>query len=628
MTAVGEIDLAKLYDYVSAAYQELDQDCKRIDRAHSLMAEELEEVNQSLESVVSELSTQNLRFEMAIENMSQGLCMVNAAGEVVVVNRRFLDIYGIDPIDCQSGMYLSELLAASKLLNSSDPKGITMFSNRLHLDLDGMQRETRRELPNGQTISIIALPMLGGGHVLTVEDISERVDAEARIRHLALHDVLTGLPNRLLFQSSLIEAIESCQSSGGSLVLMYIDLDHFKEVNDTLGHDAGDELLKQVTARISGLIGDRDLFARLGGDEFAIVRGGTCSRRRIADFARIIIAEVSKPYQINGEEVVIGASIGIATGCEVDGVELQKRADLALYNSKKSGRSAYCFYKPQMNAALNRRKALEADLRRAVGANEFEVYYQPLVTSRSGQITGFEALLRWNHPTRGLVSPLEFIQLAEEIGEIEAIGDFVLRRACETIGRYPGMHIAVNFSPVQFRNRRLANIVKRHLDDLGFEPHNLAIEITEQTLLRSNSVVMHTLEQLKEMGISIVMDDFGTGYSSLSYLRQFPFDKIKIDRNFVRDIVSNESDQAIIDSVVYLARRLGMTIVAEGIENYEQALMLGAAGCDEMQGYHYSRPVPEVLLARLIEGQRLRAEGRLLLPAAETTLSPLFAAAK
>ena len=609
----GTVDLSKLYDYVTAAYTEMDCDRIRADRAHSLMAEEHDELNRNLEKVVDELSTQNMRFELALDNMTQGLCMINAAREIAVVNRRFVKIYELVQDKPEYGMHLSELLLCSNLfLSQSKQNGKTLMSNLIDLSLNKSKAEIQQRFSSGQTISVTHLPMDDGGSVLTVEDITERVRREEQIRHMAHHDSLTGLPNRELFQNRLSEALEKSRLKNHNLALIYLDLDHFKEVNDTLGHDVGDQLLKQVIKRIQAVLSGEDLFARLGGDEFAIIREcATCSEN-IAALAKQIINATSNPYKIANNDIVIGASIGISM--VEDGnikdrgsSELQKKADIALYSAKNAGRGIYHFFKEEMDVELNKRKALELDLRRAVSElQQFEIHYQPQLSNVTGRITGFEALLRWHHPTYGMVPPDEFIPLAEDIGEIETIGNFVLKRACQALNRHAGISVAVNFSPIQFRNKNLPGIVERHLQEINFAPERLEIEVTERTLLDNSTSVIQTLSQLKDMGISIVMDDFGTGYSSLSYLRQFPFDKIKIDRDFIHDIVNNENDQAIINAIIYLGKQLGMTVVAEGIENSEQVELLSAAGCDEMQGYHYSRPVPEDSIEYLLNEYRLK----------------------
>ena len=491
MVHEGNVDLAKLYDYISAAYHDQDRDRVRTDRANWLMSEELGELHGNLETVVDELSVQNLRFEMAIENMTQGLCMIKANGEVAVVNKRFLEIYQIDNGIHANGVDLPELLLSSKLLNQlSDFNEISRFVSLMTHNIADADQETRQTFPSGEVISITSLPMMDGGSVLTIEDITERVSVEARIHHQAHHDSLTGLPNRLNYQIHLADAVDACQRNKNKLLLMYIDLDHFKEVNDTLGHDAGDELLRQATRRIKKLIDKDDLFARIGGDEFAIIKKFGTSKKLVKKLAQTIIDTISKPYDISDQTAIIGASIGISlAGGETPG-ELQKKADLALYSAKNSGRGGYRFFKKRMNREFQTRKSLETDMHHAVKRDEFEVHYQPLISTLSGKITSFEALVRWNHPERGLISPLDFIRLAEETGKINAIGEFVLRRACETIASYPDQSIAVNFSPVQFRHPNLVATVRRHLEEINFDPEKLTIEITENTLLKNNSLTM------------------------------------------------------------------------------------------------------------------------------------------
>ena len=385
--------------------------------------------------------------------------------------------------------------------------------------------------------------------------------------------------------------------------MLCIDLDHFKEVNDTLGHPAGDELLRAVGGRLKSCVRPGDTIARLGGDEFAVIRPGVARPEDVVTVADRIVSVIGEPYQVDGHEVVVGTSVGIAMA-PVDGTtadQLLKNADMALYRAKEDGRRAYRFFEPDMDARLQARRRLEIDLRAALLHGQFELYYQPVVDIARHQVSGFEALIRWNHPQRGLVGPAEFIPLAEEIGLIQLIGDWVLRQACIDAARWPAdIRVAVNLSSALFKTRNLVQTVVHTLAASGLHANRLELEVTESVLLLNNESTLSTLHRLQELGVRISMDDFGTGYSSLSYLRSFPFDKIKIDQSFVQEMGKSEDCAAIVRAVAGLASSLGMSTTAEGVETEDQLARLKAAGCEEAQGYLFSRPVPARELSSLI----------------------------
>ncbi len=423
------------------------------------------------------------------------------------------------------------------------------------------------------------------------EDVTERKNAEQRIAHLAHYDALTNLPNRVLLREKLEQEL-SFVRRGGKLAVLYLDLDHFKGVNDTLGHSAGDELLKAVTERMRNCLRDADIFARLGGDEFAIVQTGLEHPTDSAVLAQRLRDAVTRTvYDLDGHQVVADISIGIALapqdGTEVD--QLLKCADMALYGAKAEGRGTFRYFEHEMDARMKLRRSLEVDLRKALVNNEFELNYQPLVKLADNNVSGCEALLRWYHPERGIVSPAEFIPVAEETGLINAIGEWVLRQACTEAATWPDdVKVAINVSPVQFRNQGFPQAVISALAAAGLAPHRLEVEITESVLMQSNETTLQRLHQLRELGVRISMDDFGTGYSSLSYLRSFPFDKIKIDRTFINDLTNG--NDAIVQAIITLANSLNMTTTAEGVETEQQAQALRAMGCMEMQGYLFSPP--------------------------------------
>jgi diguanylate cyclase (GGDEF)-like protein/PAS domain S-box-containing protein len=444
------------------------------------------------------------------------------------------------------------------------------------------------------------------------EDIADRKRAEAQIARLAHYDPLTELPNRVLFQKHLVEALSRRARSGDQLAVHFIDLDRFKTVNDTLGHPIGDALLRVAAERLRGCVREGDTVARLGGDEFAVVQTGLTDMSGATRLAERVVEAMAAPFDIQGHQVVIGASVGVSAapsdGDDAD--ELLKKADMALYRAKADGRGAFHFFERAMDEQLQARRALELDLRRALAAGEFQLYYQPLYNLGDDRVTGCEALLRWNHPERGMVSPADFIPLAEEIGLIVQLGEWVLREACAEAARWPDhVRLAVNLAPAQFRDRGLVRTVISALAVSGLPAERLELEITESVLLQDNAANMSMLHDLKALGVRISMDDFGTGYSSLSYLRSFPFDKIKIDQTFVRDILKDSDALAIIKAVLDLGSSLGIVTTAEGVETVEQLNALRDQGCAEIQGYFISRPAPASEIARMlnVEARDLRA---------------------
>lgn len=454
------------------------------------------------------------------------------------------------------------------------------------------------------------------------EDIAERKRAEAQIARLAHYDPLTDLPNRVLFQKSLGEALARRSRKGDALAVHFVDLDRFKTVNDTLGHPLGDALLKIAAERLRGCVREGDTVARLGGDEFAIVQTGLDDGNGATRLAARIVEAMAAPFDLQGHHVVIGASVGVSLaptdGDDAD--ELLKKADMALYRAKADGRGAYHFFERAMDEQLQARRALELDLRRALQAGEFELFYQPLYHLGDERVTGCEALLRWRHPERGMVSPADFIPLAEEIGLIVQLGEWVLRRACAEAANWPEhVRLAVNLSPAQFRDRGLVRTVVSALAASGLPAQRLELEITESVLLQDSQANMTMLHDLKALGVRISMDDFGTGYSSLSYLRSFPFDKIKIDQTFVRDILHDSDAMAIIKAVLDLGASMGVVTTAEGVETQAQLDALRQQGCAEIQGYFISRPAPASEIAKM-----LGVEGRADL-GAPSVLSPIGA---
>ncbi|WP_369059435.1 EAL domain-containing protein [Caulobacter sp. 73W] len=439
---------------------------------------------------------------------------------------------------------------------------------------------------------------LGVGTVMALLHAANRAFVQ-----LAHYDPLTGLPNRVLFHKQLREALARAARADGDVAVLLIDLDRFKTVNDTLGHAVGDELLRAAAQRLRSCVREGDTVARMGGDEFAIVQNGLTSPDDARHLAARVVATMNTPLDLQGHNVVASASVGVALA-PLDGRdpdELLKKADMAMYRVKGDGRRGYHFFEPAMDELLQSRRRLELDLREALELGQFELFYQPLYDLEHERVTGCEALLRWRHPERGLVSPGDFIPLAEEIGLILPMGEWVLRRACAEAARWPqGVSLAVNLSPIQFRDRRLLDTVKGALDASGLSPQRLQLEITESVLLADNAANLDLLHDLRKLGVRISMDDFGTGYSSLSYLRSFPFDKIKIDQTFVRDIPRDADALAIIRAVADLGERLGIVTTAEGVETAEQFDELRRQGCREIQGYLISPPKPPAEIMSLL----------------------------
>jgi diguanylate cyclase (GGDEF)-like protein len=426
-------------------------------------------------------------------------------------------------------------------------------------------------------------------------DLTEELAAQASIEQLAKYDVLTGLPNRALFKHELGQALDRFGRYQEKFAVLMLDLDHFKAINDTQGHAEGDILLVNVAERLKGLVREIDTVARLGGDEFAIILTAMERPQEAANLAEQIGGELSRAFKLNSSEAMIGVSIGIAVVHTdgADGETLLRHADLALYRSKGEGRGTYHFFEQEMDAAARRRHRLETDLRLGLQRGELELYFQPLVDATSRQVNTFEALVRWNHPEFGMMSPIDFIPLAEEVGLIQPLGAWVIRQACLEALNWPSdIRVAVNLSPVQFRSPSLFTQIKRALDETGLAPDRLEVEITESLLLDANPTVLAMLDALRQLGVRVALDDFGSGYSSLSYLRKFRFDKIKIDRSFVNDIETDVECQAIMDTLIRLARDLKMSLVVEGVETESQLQSLRERGCTQVQGYLIARPGP------------------------------------
>ena len=545
-----------------------------------------------IDRTIGELQTTNQRFDTALENMPQALCMYDADHKLLVFNKRYTEMYSLEPDMLHAGMPLGEVLKKRAASGAffQHPDGTS--------EKQGSQAEawnSEVHLSDGRIFHIIRTPMKDGGWVSTHEDITQRKQAQQRIEYLAHHDVLTGLPNRTQFHQDLELSIRQLPRDS-HLAVLCLDLDDFKKVNDTLGHPVGDELLKEVSRRLKASLRETDILARLGGDEFAVIAPAReNSLADISAFASRLIETVSHPFIINHQEIVVGLSIGISLSPNdsSDHDELLKSADMALYRAKSAGRGTYRFFEPEMDAQAQARRVLELDLRAAISRGELVLHYQPIVEMSTRDIVGFEALVRWQHPHRGLIPPIKFIPLAEETGLIIPLGEWVLKQACADAVKWSKpVHVAVNLSAVQFKSPRLLETVFAEIRSSGIDPSRLELEITESVLLNDSDSTLAKLHALRDFGIRISMDDFGTGYSSLSYLRSFPFDKIKIDRSFVNELADGKESQAIIRAVTGLGSSLGMATTAEGVETSEQIELLRLIGCTEMQGFYFSRPRP------------------------------------
>jgi diguanylate cyclase (GGDEF)-like protein/PAS domain S-box-containing protein len=552
------------------------------------------------------------RLESALNNMSHGLLMFDSSARLVVFNDCYIQMYGLSPDVVKPGRSLREIIqhrwGAGLLLE--DPEQYCE---------DILSRIRRKqssilyvEVADGRTIRVAEQVLPDGGWVATHEDITERRRVEAKIAHLALHDVLTNLPNRALFRQWLQRALGEL-APGERLAVLYLDLDNFKSINDTLGHPLGDQLLQAVAGRLRRSVRADDYVARLGGDEFAIIQAKIKRPSEAGRLATQIRDAIMAPYRLADHHVVVETSIGIALFPHdgVDSDRLLRSADMALYAAKAGGRGTDRFFEREMGARMTRRRALEIDLRAALKKGELELHYQPIVDLKHDKITSCEALLRWTHPSRGAVSPCEFVPIAEESGVILDLGEWVIRKACGDAVRWPNdVKVAVNISPIQLRRQDLAALIVKALDATGLPANRLEIEVTEAILIQETAATLAALHRLRELGVKIALDDFGTGYSSLSYLRKFPFDKIKIDKSFIGELSDESRSAAIVQAVTHLANALSMSTTAEGVETQQQRRIAEASGCSEIQGFLFSPARHPKDLAELLSPRNAkRAEG-------------------
>ncbi len=539
-----------------------------------------------------------------LNGIGTGLLSFDDTLAVLVTNDRLASILDIPPAMLRRCVAVSEVLEASMALTSVLVQQISRACLAVVSGDEPMPSVTFSS-NGGQRVFTFELSRIGNGQwTASFEEVTARRNAEAQALQHALRDSLTGLCSRTLFQERVTAALQARHDGLPSVAVVLIDLDRFKAVNDTLGHPIGDALLRLVARRLLSVVRQDDVVARLGGDEFAIVTSPALEQDAMVALARRIVDVVGRPYLVDGHLVNIGASIGVTLspqdGCEHN--QLMRNADLALYAAKSAGRSTYSFFDPSMDARALARRTLEIDLRRALALRELELHYQPQIDLESNTVVGFEALLRWRHPERGLVAPIEFIPMAEEIGLIVSMGEWVMREACAEAARWPAsVSVAVNVSPHQFEDsNRLVEMVTKALSWSGLPGHRLEIEIIESVLLRNEKTVLAALHRVRAMGVRVAMDDFGTGYSSLSQLHSFPFDKIKIDRSFVRDNGDAAGQNAIIRAITALGVSLGMSTIAEGVETHDQLARIRAEGCKSVQGYLFSKPVPVEQVEALI----------------------------
>jgi diguanylate cyclase (GGDEF)-like protein len=560
------------------------------------------------------------QFDTALNNMPHGLCMFAADGRLAVMNHRFSEMMNLSDDLMHRGASAPDVVAACVSAGALSAASGDMIVSEIENSQARDITTTDPDAASARSFSWTFQPMAGGGTVVLVEDITERKIAEARISHLARYDELTALPNRLNFRDEIERLLAVSNSAERLSALLFIDLDQFKQVNDTLGHPCGDELLCAVADRLRAMLRPEDFVARFGGDEFVVFQQNIKSAEEAASLARRIVEHLSERYQIGNHLVEIGASVGIAMALpDISADTLLKNADMALYRAKADGRGTFCFFRDEMAQTVEARRILELDLRKALANEEFELFYQPLVNLKSGRIGTCEALLRWNHPARGTVSPIDIIPVAEDMGLIFDLGRWILRKACMECTKWPeDVSVAINFSPQQFHQRDVLSEVRYALEVSGLPAHRLEIEITESSLLRNTQLTHDLLSQLHAIGVRISLDDFGTGYSSLSYLHNFPLQKVKIDRSFLEGIDSDRP-LTLLRGVARLSADLGMSVVVEGIETNEQLELISADGTvTEAQGYLFSRPVPAVRIRRLLNashGRRLPDEQRVVLAA-------------
>jgi diguanylate cyclase (GGDEF)-like protein len=575
----------------------------------------LKYINLSLHGIFVDALTSSMResalaaqFDTALNNMPHGLCMFRADGSLAVMNHRFGAMLNLSDDLVHRDASAADIIAACVGTGSISAASGGIILSEIENSQARHIITADPDSARNRSLSWTFQPMASGGAVVLLEDVTERRNAEARITHLARFDELTGLPNRVNFRDEIERLLVAPHEADKMSALLFVDLDQFKQVNDTLGHPCGDQLLCAVAERLREMLRPEDFVARFGGDEFVVFQQNIKSNEDAAGLARHIVERLSERYKIDNHLVEIGASVGIAmTSAKMSADTLLKNADMALYRAKADGRGTFCFFRDEMAQIVEARRILELDLRKALANEEFELFYQPLLNLKTGRLSTCEALLRWNHPRRGTVSPIDIIPVAEDMGLIVDLGRWILRKACMECMTWPeAVSVAVNFSPQQFHQRDVLSEVRYALEVSGLPAHRLEIEITESALLRNTQSTHDVLSQLRAIGVRISLDDFGTGYSSLSYLHNFPLQKVKIDRSFLEGI-DTDRPLTLLRGVARLSADLGMSVVVEGIETNEQLERISADGTvTEVQGYLFSRPVPAMRVRQLLDASHGR----------------------
>jgi diguanylate cyclase (GGDEF)-like protein/PAS domain S-box-containing protein len=590
---------------LEAAQQHLQEATRAREQAEAALA--------TLDRRDAELSEQNRLFNAALENMTQGLCMFDEDQKLLVCNDRYTKMYGLSKELAKRGTPFRKIVESrieKGLYDGGDPAAY--LEERLASAREAVRNTRLHELGDGRVIAITHEPMQGGGWVATHDDVTELRRIEAKLSHLARHDPLTDLPNRVQLRERMEQALAGDALEGSQLVLVLFGIDRFKEINDTFGPSIGDALLQALAQRLRRRLDGADMVARVGGDEFAVLQFTNEPAKAADALVKRVHAILGTSFDVDDHSLTISGSVGVSMGPAdgKDADELLKAADLALNRAKKDGPGNSRFFERELDERLRARHKLEQDMRMALREGQFELYYQPQLNLVENEIAAFEALLRWNHPERGIISPAEFVGLAEDTGFIVQLGEWALREACQEAARWPkNIRVAVNLSVAQFRSGHVRQSVIQALGTSALSPSRLELEITESVLMQEGTEVADVLGKLQDLGIGISLDDFGTGFSSLGYLTRIRFDKIKIDKHFIRELRDEpNSSLAVLRSVVALSKSLGITTVAEGIETKEQLERVRAEGCDEAQGYYVGRPVPAIQVPALLAGQRPRRQ--------------------